>query len=471
MASPEVRDKLAKKLLKNLSAAENRETRKALQSSRPHVLFLEDLKFINETIAELKKRGHLPKTVKEANITKGKLKQARAIAKTYQDKYIDKNMRHAGGARNIENTGGGINLRRKFPEIYAQVNAGTAFMFRNFSDIAECKGKIINLVVDATEAQIKQITKRVDRGHGAGSGFSVSGVTGARAIGKAAADLGDEDTASLLKDMKDAAKDALEEGVLTAAAFKDIESLTIDYSQIATPKSGKIQAAYIPFVTFQDKYTNRATDAVRERKVLKFIRTYFQERGADYLANLSGSSTLIQKAGAVAIKPLVEIKDGKVKVSATIDPKKVKLKTKGKASVRNSKDSGGSFKRKKAKAGVPLRGKVTKAKQSTVSIASLMGLLNARINDKVAKNMGQPRLENVSGRFAASVRVTDVTTTSKGFPSIGYTYRTDPYQVFESTSGSRFASIDRDPRSLIDKSIREIAAELAIGRLYTRRIV
>ena len=103
-------------------------------------------------------------------------------------------------------------------------------------------------------------------------------------------------------------------------------------------------------------------------------------------------------------------------------------------------------------------------------MATLLGLLNARINDKVAKNMGVPQLENRTGRFASSVRVTDVMPTRQGFPSVGYTYQKDPYQVFERTSGSRFASIERDPRSLIDGSIREIAAELAIGRLYTRRV-
>ena len=84
--------------------------------------------------------------------------------------------------------------------------------------------------------------------------------------------------------------------------------------------------------------------------------------------------------------------------------------------------------------------------------------------------MGPPRLENRTGRFAASVRITDVTKTRKGFPSVGYTYQRDPYQVYESTSGSRFGSLERDPRTLIDKSIREIAAELAIGRIYTRRV-
>lgn len=468
MASSDVRDKLAKHLLKSLSAKENRETRKALQSTRPHVLFLQDLKFINETIKILKEKGHIPESVREADIGKKNLKAARELAKPFQTKYIEKNIRYKGGAKNIENTMGGIHLKRKFPHIYKQVKAGTAFMFRNFADIAECKKQIIKLVVNATEAQINQITKRVDRGHGAGVGFAVSGVTGAKALGKAEKALNPEDTKNLLKDMQDAAKDALEEGELTTPAFNDIIGLTISYNQIATTTS--ISATYIPFVTFQDKYTNRATDGVREKRVLKFIRGYFQERGADFLANLPGSSTLIEKAGAVAIAPLLEIEGSTIKVSSKIDPRRVKLKSKGKPSVKNAMITGGALKTKKGKAGKPGRGRVTKAKESTVSMGTLLGILNARINDRVAKNMGAPKLEYRTGRFASSVRITDVSKTPKGFPSVGYTYQTDPYSVFESTSGSRFASINRDPRSLIETSIRELAAELAVGRLYTRKV-
>ena len=33
-----------------------------------------------------------------------------------------------------------------------------------------------------------------------------------------------------------------------------------------------------------------------------------------------------------------------------------------------------------------------------------------------------------------------------------------------------WATPERDPRKLIDRSIREIAAELAMGRLFTRRV-
>ena len=84
--------------------------------------------------------------------------------------------------------------------------------------------------------------------------------------------------------------------------------------------------------------------------------------------------------------------------------------------------------------------------------------------------MGAPRLENQTGRFANSVKMTDVIQTPQGFPSFGYSYRKDPYEVYETSSGTRFASSSRDPRNLIDASIREIAAGYALGRFYTRRL-
>ena len=82
--------------------------------------------------------------------------------------------------------------------------------------------------------------------------------------------------------------------------------------------------------------------------------------------------------------------------------------------------------------------------------------------------MKEPRLVNRTGTFANSVRVTDIISTGKGFPSIGYTYQKSPYQTFE--IGNRQGSQDKDPRRIIDVSIREIAAQYAIGRFYTRRV-
>jgi len=90
-----------------------------------------------------------------------------------------------------------------------------------------------------------------------------------------------------------------------------------------------------------------------------------------------------------------------------------------------------------------------------------------QINATVAKNMGDPALNYQTGRFADSVKITDVSKTPQGFASVGYTYQLYPYQTFE--PGFRQGDAERDPRKLIDRSIREIAAQMVTGRLYTRR--
>ena len=105
-----------------------------------------------------------------------------------------------------------------------------------------------------------------------------------------------------------------------------------------------------------------------------------------------------------------------------------------------------------------------------LSIGVLLGLINQNLTKTVERNMGTPALNNVSGRFAGSVRAVEVIKTPKGFPSVGYTYQRNPYGVYESSSGSRFSSAERDPRPLIDASIREIAAQYLQTRIFTRRL-
>ena len=84
--------------------------------------------------------------------------------------------------------------------------------------------------------------------------------------------------------------------------------------------------------------------------------------------------------------------------------------------------------------------------------------------------MGSPALNYQTGRFANSVEVTDITRTGKGYPSIGYTYMKDPYQIYEVPGGSpSYATPERDPRKIIGQSIREIAMGLIQERFYIRR--
>ena len=122
-------------------------------------------------------------------------------------------------------------------------------------------------------------------------------------------------------------------------------------------------------------------------------------------------------------------------------------------------------------AGVERKSKNRVTRSMASKPLQLIGLLNNALPDTVRKNMQAPGLESRTGRFVESVEVTDITKTPQGYPSIGYTYAKNPYQVYEMGAGtSPWATPERDPRKLIDRSIREIAAQFAIGRFYTRRL-
>lgn len=103
----------------------------------------------------------------------------------------------------------------------------------------------------------------------------------------------------------------------------------------------------------------------------------------------------------------------------------------------------------------------------SASPLALISMFNQQLPTVLQKNMIGDRLNNRTGRFANSVKVTEVQYTPQGFPSFGYMYNSD-YRTFE--VGNKQGSIDRDPRKLIEMSMREIAAQVAIGRFYTRRL-
>ena len=142
------------------------------------------------------------------------------------------------------------------------------------------------------------------------------------------------------------------------------------------------------------------------------------------------------------------------------------------------KDKFGSAERKgkdpKTKSKVVPIPRMKKAKNNAgkshkASLYTVMAMISEKLPQTVRKNMGAPRLENQTGRFANSVKMTDVIQTPQGYPSFGYTYAKEPYQVYETGSSGNWATPERDPRRLIDASIREIAAGFALGRFYTRR--
>lgn len=221
-------------------------------------------------------------------------------------------------------------------------------------------------------------------------------------------------------------------------------------------------------VRMESKRINRASTSAEKQEVLELNKVLKQaaERIGEEWVFIEGSDSSFQKREKIIIENFVGPLRGK---------RRIKVKTKN-TKVKRSK-SRGSIKSSKAKASVVSYkdtdttnvGAVKKRKGVSGSPLALLGILNQRLPETVRKNMKVPALENRSGRFAESVEVTDISKTPKGFPSIGYTYARDPYQVYEGGSANPRATPERDPRILIDRSIREIAAEYAMGRFYTRR--
>jgi hypothetical protein len=101
---------------------------------------------------------------------------------------------------------------------------------------------------------------------------------------------------------------------------------------------------------------------------------------------------------------------------------------------------------------------------------SLLPLINSKLTPRVIANMRSPSLVNRTGRFAQSAEVVRIEETREGSPSFVFNYERDPYDVFDRTLGrAPWNTPERDPRALVDKSVREIVREMAIGRFYTRR--
>lgn len=108
--------------------------------------------------------------------------------------------------------------------------------------------------------------------------------------------------------------------------------------------------------------------------------------------------------------------------------------------------------------------------KSTTNWLSLLPIINAKLVPRVMGNMRSPALVNRTGTLANSAKVVNVEQTRDGFPSFVFDYERNPYDVFDRTKGrSPWNTPERDPRALVDKSLREIVREMAIGRFYTRR--
>lgn len=227
-----------------------------------------------------------------------------------------------------------------------------------------------------------------------------------------------------------------------------------------------------------DEFNVHNMSKQEERQLLRGLRQQFFDNAKEW-AEQRGSSSISQKGEETLIYTVGNVVDTafssvKSKRGVKYKPSKVKKPSKERPTktkpipitrtVTEETDTVAS--------NIPesRRGKVPKPTKASNNWLSLINIINQKLPKKVAQNMGAPGLVYRTGRFANSTKVVNVETTREGYPSIVFDYQRNPYDVFDRTLGrSPWNTPARDPRALVDKSVREIVRELAIGKFYTRR--
>lgn len=109
-----------------------------------------------------------------------------------------------------------------------------------------------------------------------------------------------------------------------------------------------------------------------------------------------------------------------------------------------------------------------KTQLNTSSLPNLLNQINGLLQQQIRRNMGTGTSRNVlnyrSGRFAESVKVERLSESRQGMITAFYSYMKYPYATF-SEGGRQQYPRSRDPKTLISKSIREVAQTMVTNQL------
>jgi hypothetical protein len=256
--------------------------------------------------------------------------------------------------------------------------------------------------------------------------------------------------------------------IFQEADLKEVSS-KFDH-EVMFDENGKFRKDYVLILSMQAAEENQKDAKDKEKNVVKSIEkhlgTLVEDPNSTPLVEMIRQSILASFSKSKHVQHKGKVKERFREKSKARDKRKMRTQ-------RGTNERiivGGTMFDQIRKKDV-VRKKRTTNKKDNRSLLTYLTEINKRLPKKIEENMGPPALESRTGRFANSVRAVDVNKTAQGHPSIGYTYDKNPYQVFEQGRGQKpWASPERDPRTLIDRSLREIAVELALGRFYTRRL-
>ena len=206
---------------------------------------------------------------------------------------------------------------------------------------------------------------------------------------------------------------------------------------------------------------NTEQEKLYEDSALTLLKAYCEKwiEGPDNVGSTPGSLTLTQKIAEVIANRLLGKPDRRYKDDYDFKTQTSKTTTKTQK-VKGPKDS--------SKAKNAYRKHLINQFKLLQNPVGLKALISKKLPQTVMNNMGAPALENRTGRFASGVHIANVLPDRRGGISLQYSYQLSPYQVFE--GGPKSNSGERDPRTLIEQSIREIAAGLSLRKFYMQRV-
>lgn len=179
---------------------------------------------------------------------------------------------------------------------------------------------------------------------------------------------------------------------------------------------------------------------------------------ASKLLKVRSSPSLLDKINAKIVSAIsgnkVDI-DTSVIVKTLLDKTTNITKVIPKVSIKNTKS-------------IPSTPRLRTTKGQFTSLTSLQVLINRKLAEQIQRNMGSGFSKSVlnyrTGRFASSAHVERLTISQQGMITAFYSYMKNPYQTFE-PGYAQGSPQSRDPKLLISKSIREIAAKSIGNRM------
>jgi hypothetical protein len=247
---------------------------------------------------------------------------------------------------------------------------------------------------------------------------------------------------------------------------KDLFNLQVSFlrSQRTKINSGKLSPNEVSF--FDNIFKESLNNSYKE--VLKDFRNKIASGsvGEFITTKFARSPTLLQSISNTLISTIVGGNYRGPKSSLKDINKNLKQSTK-KATVSKKSNAIKYSSKSKRKSNIKVS-ELSSARGQPVSLLNLQNLINRQLQDVISANMGDGDSRNVlnyrTGRLASSAKVETMSESRAGMITAFYSYMKNPYATF-SDGGKQSSPKSRDPKLLISKSIREIAAQQVGNRL------